>query len=111
VEDQNSRRMALATRSNQAIDVNRFQQIRINIGQISYVQELIHGIAHSSVSGQVTTSPSSFVKSFTGRSSSDNTFSDGRHRATPLSVTTIGRLMRIGCAIMASTNCSSLDIA
>ena len=55
-----------------------------------------------------TASPSSLVKAprcGSGRMSS--TASDGRHSFTPSGVTTIGRLMRIGCAIMASSSASS----
>jgi hypothetical protein len=53
----------------------------------------------------LTTSPSSFTKgpiSERGRMSS--TVSDGRQSLTPIGVTTIGRLMRIGWAIMKSSN-------
>src|SRR4029079_144244 len=56
----------------------------------------------------MTTSPSSFTNVPSGRSSSSSTSSDGRHSRTPFGVTTIGRLIRIGCASMKSISSSSL---
>src|ERR1700754_4021222 len=55
-----------------------------------------------------TASPSSFTNDATGLSRSSSTSSDGRHSRTPFAVTTIGRLIRIGCASMKSISSSSL---
>src|SRR3569833_2401921 len=59
-------------------------------------------------SASITTSPSSLVKApfwASGRISS--TASDGRHSLAPSGVTTMGRLIRMGWAIMASISASS----
>jgi hypothetical protein len=42
-----------------------------------------------------------------GFGSKSSTFSDGQQGRTPFGVTTTGRLMRIGCAIMKSISSSS----
>ena len=55
-----------------------------------------------------TRSPSSLTNSPCCGGRRSRTASDGRHRRTPLGVTTIGRLIRIGCAIMASRSWSSV---
>ena len=50
-----------------------------------------------------TRSPSSLTNSPCCAGSRSSTSSDGRQSLTPFGVTTIGRLIRIGCAIMASS--------
>ncbi len=58
-----------------------------------------------------TTSPSSFVNGpMSGLGRMSSTASEGRHRRVPFGVTTIGRLIRIGCAIMKSISSSSLHL-
>ncbi len=67
-----------------------------------------HPDAHLRVAS--TTSPSSLTKvSSCAFGSSSSTASDGRHSFTPSGETTSGRLMRIGCCIMASIKASSLN--
>src|SRR5258708_2507748 len=59
---------------------------------------------------RVTFSPSSLTKEATGWSSKSSTASDGRHSLVPFGDTTIGRLIRIGCASMKSISSSSLHL-
>lgn len=53
------------------------------------------------------TSPSSLVNGRVTGGRRSSTTSEGRHRRVPISVSTKGRLIRIGLANMASSNCSS----
>src|SRR5712664_963390 len=59
---------------------------------------------------RVTASPSSFTNDPAGWSSRSSTASDGRQSRTPFGVTTIGRLIRIGCASIKSISSSSLHL-
>src|SRR5262249_32330691 len=57
--------------------------------------------------GSVTRSPSSLTNVPCCGGSNSNTASEGRQSRTPFGVTTIGRLIRIGCSIIASSSVSS----
>ena len=60
-------------------------------------------------SSSTTTSPSSLVKDPCWARAGFRGPFGGRHRRVPNGVTTKGRLMRMGCASIASSNCSSVN--
>jgi len=70
------------------------------------------GKASSFTFSRRTTSPSSFVKSSgNGAGRILRTTSEGRHSRTPREVNTNGRLIRMGCASIASSSLPSVSDA
>src|SRR5690606_27739405 len=95
VENENARPVCGVAGPHQRHDVDRME-----LGKFDARKVQGDGLRHGGAPGAATVSPSSLVKVATGLERSDSTFSDGRQRAAPFSVTTIGRLIRIGCTII-----------
>src|SRR5690606_34724028 len=104
VEDEDARRVRRITGRGERFDLDRIEPRQLDIRQIDSDR-----LGHADAPPVVTTSPSSLVNEATGLSSSPSTTSDGRHSATPRSVTTIGLLMRTGWASIASTSSPSVS--